>query len=92
MTKTHIITAVYDIKGESYSPPQLFKTKGEAIRAMEQAVSSEDSMLAKYPSDYVMKHIGDWDERTANMSVFDPVHLIAGDELLASQKKLEAVK
>lgn len=58
---------VYDSKVEAYMKPFFMRSTGEAIRDFTDAVNASDanSVLSKYPSDYTLFELGDFDENTA---------------------------
>jgi len=56
---------VRDSKAEAYFPPQVYATTGEAIRALQLNSKNPDSMLGKFPLDYALIEIGEWDEQQA---------------------------
>lgn len=68
MTK---LVTIYDSKAEAYSYPHQFKTRGEFIRAFQDALKNPETMYAKYPEDYTAFEIGEWDELTASIKMYD---------------------
>jgi hypothetical protein len=58
------IYSVLDTKSESFSPPMVNRTKGEAIRSFSDEVNNPNSMLYKHPEDYVLFEIGTWDNQS----------------------------
>jgi len=62
LTKSHIITAIYDIKAEKYSHPNLARSTGDFIRSVQVEAKNTQSMLNKFPSDYELHVIGEWSE------------------------------
>lgn len=61
------IFAIYDKKAQAYILPHFFHQKGQAIRALEDAVnevSNPNNQIARHPSDFVLCHLGDFDDRT----------------------------
>lgn len=61
------IFSIYDKKAQAYILPHFFHQKGEAIRALEDAVndmSNPNNQIARHPSDFVLMHLGDFDDRT----------------------------
>lgn len=63
-----LIFSVYDTKSESFSPPMVNRTKGEAIRSFSDEVNNPQSMLHKHPEDYVLFEIGEWDNTTGTIT------------------------
>lgn len=54
--------AVYDSKVEAYMTPFFMRSRGEALRAWETTVNDEKSSMHRYPSDYTLFEIGEYDE------------------------------
>lgn len=65
------IFSVHDCKAEAYLPPIFMKTKAEAIRAFQTTVESFDSQFHKYPADFTLVELGEFDETTAAISALD---------------------
>lgn len=59
------IFSVHDSKAEAYLTPIYFRTKGEAIRAFESTCQDKDSQFNKYPSDFTLVELGDFNELTS---------------------------
>ena len=57
-----LVLSVYDAKAEAYLQPFYMKTKGEAIRAFMSVVNDGQSSFSKYPEDYTLFILGEWDE------------------------------
>ena len=55
---------IRDSKGEFYSPPFLQKTHGEAERSFKQLVQDQRSQVSKFPEDYDLYYIGEFDDNT----------------------------
>lgn len=58
---------IRDGKGQHYFTPQVFRNKGDAIRALQIQVKNPESMLSKFPLDYSLHEIGEWDELTGQI-------------------------
>lgn len=54
--------AVYDSKGEVYTPPFCMKTEGQAIRSFIETVNDKTSQIGKYPEDFTLFEIGVFDD------------------------------
>lgn len=54
--------AIYDGKGEFYTPPLAFKTTGEAIRAFSDTVNERGHQMNRHPEDYTLFQIGTYDD------------------------------
>lgn len=56
------VYAIRDDKSEAYMQPWFAPTNGAAIRNFSDAVNQNDSPFAKHPEDYVLFHIGQYDD------------------------------
>ena len=75
MTK---VFSIYDVKAESYLPPFYFKTKAEAIRALETTVKdpNRETQIKLYPHDYNLMELGDFDELRGKFNLHDSPQLL----------------
>lgn len=62
------IFTIYDSKAEAYLPPFFMKTKGEAIRAWTTTIQEPNTQFHKYPSDYTLFEIGEYDDSSATLT------------------------
>lgn len=58
------IYTVYDSKVEAYMSPFCQRSKGEALRAWETAVNDEQTQFCKFPADFTLFEIGEFDDNT----------------------------
>lgn len=73
--KAKIVT-VYDSKVEGYSNPLSWRSRGEAVRSFQEAVNSPDHQFSKYPMDFSLMEIGEFDEETGRLTAHEkPVSL-----------------
>lgn len=56
------LMTIYDAKSEVYDRPWLAKTRGEAVRSFTEAASDPKTLIHKYPSDFSLIEIGEWDD------------------------------
>lgn len=56
--------AIYDVKAEIFTAPHFMRTVGEAVRGFSMEVQNPDSMLSKWPDDYVLYEVGEFDQVT----------------------------
>ncbi|UYD39214.1 MAG: nonstructural protein [Wigfec virus K19_151] len=61
------IFTVHDSKAQAYLPPFYMRTKGEAIRAFETTVKDTNSQFNKYPQDYTLVELGEFDDNTGSI-------------------------
>lgn len=73
------IFSIRDAKGETYNTPFFQKTHGEAERTFRELANDEKSMICKYPDDFDLYCVGEFDTETGNIiSLPTPQHLIKG--------------
>jgi hypothetical protein len=61
------VFSVYDSKVEAYQQPFFMPTEGAAIRLMQQTLEEKNSMLSKFPADYTLHVIGEWDDQKSEL-------------------------
>lgn len=67
---------IRDTKGDMYHNPFFNKTHGEAERNFRELVNDEKSMISKYPDDYDLYYLGEFDDNTGKFKPKDaPEHL-----------------
>ena len=59
--------SVLDIKTVAFLAPYFMRTNGEAIRAFSDACNSGDHQFNRHPADYVLFHVGGFDEGTGEI-------------------------
>lgn len=67
----HRIFTVYDAKAEFYSKPFFARSTGEALRQFQEAANDEQNSIGRYPEDYAIFEIGEFDELTGAINVMD---------------------
>lgn len=86
------IYSVRDVKTEAFMNPWYARTLGEAIRSFEQGVNSPESTFHKYPDDFCMFEIGEWDDATAEIVTHEqPVKIGLASEYKRVEDNLKAV-
>lgn len=65
------VLTVYDSKAEAYLPPFYMRTTAEAIRAFEATCNDTESNMSRYPEDYTLFEIGDWDDDKGNITMYE---------------------
>jgi len=64
--------AIYDSKAEAYNQPLFMQSRGVAIRAFMDAANDPECPISKYPADYTLFEIGEFDNSTAVCSSHVP--------------------
>lgn len=55
---------IYDKKAAAYLPPFFMRTNAEAVRAVQSSANDPKSNLGRYPTDFQLIYVGDWDDLT----------------------------
>jgi len=75
---------VRDSKGEVYNQPFFQRTHGEAERNFRTLAIDEKSQIAKYPEDYDLYYLGEYDDITGKIRPLDtPQHVLKAANALA---------
>jgi len=76
------IYSIRDQKGDMYNTPFFNKTHGEAERNFQELVKDEKSFVAKYPEDYDLYYLGEYDTITGIIQPLDtPQHMVKAIQL-----------
>lgn len=67
------VFSIFDSKVGSYLSPFFMRSKGEAIRALTGELSNENSNICKYPSDFTLFEIGEYDDTKGAINPVDPI-------------------
>lgn len=62
------VFSVYDSKVEAYKQPFFMSTKGEAIRGIMECLEKNDHPFAKYPADFTLFELGEYDDSNGKMA------------------------
>lgn len=70
------IFAVKDTKAEAFMKPFFMRTRGEAIRGFTEASNDDKTQFCKYPADFYLFEVGEFNEFTGMLSALDaPVNV-----------------
>lgn len=84
------VYTIRDSKAEVYNTPFFQKTHGEAERSFNQLLRDEKSMVNKYPEDYDLYFIGNWDDQEGTFTPCDtPQHIAKAAHLVAKNTQQE---
>ena len=81
----HKIYAVYDSKGESYTPPFFDHAEGRAIRTFADCCNDTSHQFGKHPEDYTLFDLGQYDDNTGTITQ-DKISSIATGHTLLEAK------
>jgi hypothetical protein len=77
------IYCVYDCKVEAFGTPFFFKTKGEAIRGFSEIANDIKTQIGKYPADFTLFEMGDYDEQKGKFNIYSaPISLATAIEFV----------
>lgn len=84
------VYSVFDSKAEAYMRPMYFQTKGLAIRSFSEAVNDGGkSDISKYPADFVLFELGDFDELSGTFLLHKcPISVGVALEFLKSSQEV----
>lgn len=64
------IYSVYDSKANTWGQPFTSPTRGQAMRGWDQVTNDEQSEIAKYPEDFSLFEIGEFDTEKGALSPY----------------------
>lgn len=80
---TRKVYTVRDSKAEVFNNPFYQTTHGEAERTFKALAQNKESMVGKYPEDYDLYYIGEFDDVKGNIMTLDtPQHIVKAVQLL----------
>lgn len=62
---------IYDSKVEAYNSPFFQRSTGEAMRSFEAACSDAGSNISKWPADYTLFEIGEYDDQSGVFEMYE---------------------
>lgn len=75
---------IYDSKSESYNNPFVQQARGQAIRTFSDLGKSNDTDIGKYPSDFTLFEIGDYDPHIGIIDLYSAkINLGLASELIS---------
>jgi len=83
-----LVFAVYDKKMAEYGPPVAVSHVIEAERWFDSLVNGE-GVVSRYPEDFALYRIGDYDAASGTMTAQAPVFVVVGVSLVRSKEVRE---
>lgn len=80
--------SILDKKAGSYSAPHTYHNKGLALRAFEELANDEKTTVNRYPADFSIWQIGEFDEQIGRLKPLDKPEFV--DEAINVIKKKDA--
>lgn len=86
--------AVRDVKADAFGAPMSIATEGLARRSFLEACHNPQSELAKYPTDYQLYQLGEYDPNSGLLSACTPTpkYIMSAVEARAESLTKETVK
>lgn len=81
--------SIRDAKSESFNPPFFQPTHGVAERAFKELVNDPKSNANKYPEDYDLYYLGEYDDNTGKLAAKDtPEHMVKAVNVKETSQQL----
>lgn len=78
----HKVFTVKDTKGGMFLAPMLTRSYGEAERTFKQATANPDSLISKYPEDYDLYYLGEFDDESGHFALKPaPEHVVNASQV-----------
>lgn len=74
---------IYDHKANTYTAPFFSASVDSALRDFAILVNDGKSLQSRFPADFDMYHVGEFDVTTAVFRTFDKIHLASGVDVKA---------
>lgn len=85
--------SVRDVKAEHFNRPMFVNAVGEAMRGFQMECQDPESMLHRFPDDFTLFKVGEFDQVTGYLEACDPVALCSAREYVkvAVAQQLEMI-
>ena len=82
------VFAVRDVKADAFETLIVLPTRGLALRGFVNAAAQPDSPLNKYPADFMLYELGEYDPNTGSINGHStPIFISSATEALASAQR-----
>lgn len=79
--------SIRDAKSEVYNTPFFAKTHGEAERNFRTASNDDKTTISKYPEDYDLYYLGEYDDNKGTLASLDsPQHIVKAVHCVNTQQ------
>lgn len=65
----HKIVTIYDVKAEAFNKPVFVQSYPAAVRSFTEAVNTPESEINKFPEDYSLFALGEFDDSTCTFTL-----------------------
>lgn len=91
------VVSVRDAKAEAFGRPFFVTSIGQAIRSFDDEVNRKDNenVLNNHPEDFILFHIGTFDDQTGELKSIMPKILVNGNEVkknIMDSKQISIIK
>ncbi|WNK13704.1 MAG: nonstructural protein [Microvirus sp.] len=69
----HLMCSIYDVKANIYHFPFSAPNRAVAMRQFAATVGDPGSLLSKFPADFVLMVVGDFDDSNSSVESYDVV-------------------
>ena len=66
----HKIFSIHDSAAKAYLPPFFLPEEGQAIRGFKEAINNPDHSFGKWPADYSIMCIGEFDDNKGTIKTY----------------------
>lgn len=70
-----LIFSMFDSAAKAFTQPFFVQTEGSAIRIFQNQINQKDSITCKYPDQFTLFRIGEFEDNDASIVSCDPVSL-----------------
>lgn len=65
------VFSIYDSKAAYFEKPFFLRNRGEALRGWEAGANDPQASISKFPGDYTLFEIGEYDDQTGNITMYE---------------------
>lgn len=84
--------SIFDHKSEIFNKPFFAHTHGDAERQFTRIANDSQSTIYQFPEDYVLFHIGEYDDNSGRFISKEPEPIIKAIQVKETLRKMEAVQ
>lgn len=74
--------SIYDRKALQYHPPFYASTDASAVRSLADLANDNQTTVGRHPADYVLYHIGEYDDQTGRLTPVSPLNHVMDAQAL----------
>jgi len=80
--------SIYDVKAQIYLHPRVYLNTPHAIRSIACEHTNPDSIINRYPNDFQLVELGEWDDKFASIDLLPKPNVVANlHEILRMDEK-----